>query len=149
MVEVVEKERFSYKKVRKYVRQMSPSEKQKIREMFNSVKNWEILDHVNDRIVEKGYCITTDDILNVMRKGKIVEYEQKYYMNTGKVSHLLVLNHVREKEDGSSDILNLVFDITDNKIVTVWINNADDLHDTLDMGIYNKGLKVGVSYWEN
>lgn len=149
MVEKVDKGKYSYKKVRKYVGQMKPEEKQKVRYLFKSVKSWEIVDHVNDRIIEKGYRITTDDILDVMRNGKIVEYEQKLYTNTNKFTELIVLNNVRKKENGSSDILHLVFDVTDKKIVTVWINNHDDLHDTLDMKIYNKGLKVGVNYWEN
>ena len=89
-VETVDSGYFSYKKVRKHVSQMSSKEKDKLREMFKKVKNWEIFSHVNDRIKEKGYTIYVDDVLDLMHKGNIVEYEQKYYLNTGKVSHLVV-----------------------------------------------------------
>lgn len=147
MVEQVDLGRFSYKKVRKHVSQLSLSEKEEIRKKFKKVKYWEIIDHVNERIVQKEYKITTDDILNVMRNGEIVEYEQKLYVVDGKMSELLVLTTVREDENGKSRLY-LVFDITDKKIVTVWINGYEDTHDTLDMGIYSKGLKVGENYWQ-
>src|SRR5699024_685880 len=102
---------------------------------------------VNERIVQKEYKITTDDILNVMRNGEIVEYEQKLYVVDGKMSELLVLTTVREDENGKNRLY-VVFDITDKKIVTVWINGYEDTHDTLDIGIYSKGLKVGENYWQ-
>lgn len=147
MVEQVDLGRFSYKKVRKHVSQLSLSEKEEIRKKFKKVKYWEIIDHVNERIVQKEYKITTDDILNVMRNGEIVEYEQKLYVVDGKMSELLVLTVVREDENGKNRLY-LVFDITDKKIVTLWINGYEDTHDTLDMGIYSKGLKVGENYWQ-
>lgn len=145
MVEKVELGRFSYKKVRKHVSQMSSNEKNTLRKMFKKVKHWEIIDHVNERIVQKQYKITTDDVLEVMTHGEIIEYEQKIYLEDNKLSELLVLSIVRERCD---DRLHLVFDITDNKIITLWINNLHDNHSTLDMGIYSKGLKVGENYWQ-
>lgn len=149
MVEIVDKlGYYSHKKVRKHVTQMSSSEKDLIRRRFKAVKNWEITDHVNDRIVEKNYSITTDDFLDLMKNGEIVEYEQKLFFNANKLSELVVLKHVRDR-GGIKDKLHLVFDLSDNRIVTVWINSYDDNHDTLDMGIYSKGLKVGESYWQN
>lgn len=147
MVENVDMGRFSYRKVRKHVSQMSSQEKKIIREMFKKVKHWEIVDHVNDRIEEKGYKVTTDDILNTMHHGEIVEYEQKLYIEDKTMTELLVLKFVRETEK-SKDKLYLVFDITAKKIITLWINNFEDTHDSLDMGIYSKGLKVGENYWQ-
>lgn len=145
MVEKVELGRFSYKKVRKHVSQMSLNEKNTLRKMFKKVKHWEIIEHVNERIVQKQYKITTDDVLEVMIHGEIVEYEQKIYLEDGKLSELLVLSSIRER---CNDRVHLVFDITDNKIITIWINNLHDNHSTLDMGIYSKGLKVGENYWQ-
>jgi len=113
--------------------------------MFKKVKHWEIIEHVNERIVQKQYKITTDDVLEVMIHGEIVEYEQKIYLEDGKLSELLVLSSIRER---CNDRVHLVFDITDNKIITIWINNLHDNHSTLDMGIYSKGLKVGENYWQ-
>ena len=147
-VQTVNSGYFSYKKVRKHVTQMSTNEKIKLREMFKKVKDWEIFSHVNDRIKEKGYTVYVDDILDLMHKGNIVEYEQKYYFNSGKVSHLVVLNIVREHEGKDKDRLHMVFDMTDKGIVTVWVNDYEDIHETLDMGIYSKGLKVGEDYWQ-
>lgn len=147
-VETVHSGYFSYKKVRKHVSQMSSKEKDKLREMFKKVKNWEIFSHVNDRIKEKGYTVYVDDVLDLMHKGNIVEYEQKYYFNSGKISHLVVLNIVREHEGKDKDRLHMVFDMTDKGIVTVWVNDYEDTHETLDMGIYSKGLKVGENYWQ-
>lgn len=140
---------FSYRKVRKHVSQMSVQEKNKAREMFKKVKTWRIFDHVNHRIREKEYSITVDDVLQIMHEGDIIEYEQKYYIETGNVSHLLLLQTIRERENGESDIMHMVFDMTDEGIVSVWLNHIDDRHYTLDMGIYSKGLKVGEVYWEN
>lgn len=145
MVEKVELGRFSYKKVRKHVSQMSLDEKNTLRKMFKKVKHWEIIEHVNERIVQKQYKITTDDVLEVMIHGEIVEYEQKIYLEDDKLSELLVLSSIRER---CNDRVHLVFDITDNKIITIWINNLHDNHSTLDMGIYSKGLKVGENYWQ-
>lgn len=138
--------RFSYKKVRKHSSQMSSEEKKKLRSMFSKVKNWEILDHVNNRIVEKNYKITVDDFIDIMKNGEIVEYEQKLYTESNKMAHLVVLRSVRDR-DGVHDRPHLVFDMTDGKIVTIWINNYSDNHNSLDMGIYSKGLKVGENYW--
>ena len=147
-VQTVNSGYFSYKKVRKHVSQMSSNEKIKLRKMFKEVKDWEIFSHVNNRIKEKGYTVYVDDVLDLMHKGNIVEYEQKYYFNSGKVSHLVVLNIVREHEGKDKDRLHMVFDMTDKGIVTVWINDYEDIHETLDMGIYSKGLKVGEEYWQ-
>lgn len=145
-MEEVQMGKFSYKKVRKHVSQMNGEEKKRLRNMFSKVGNWEILDHVNNRIVQKGYKITVDDFIDVMRNGEIVEYEQKLYTESKKISHLVVIRSIRNR-DGVRDRPHLVFDITDGKIVTMWINSYDDNHDTLDMGIYSKGLKVGENYW--
>lgn len=148
-IETVQKGYYSFKKVRKHVSQMSSSEKDKVREMFKKVKTWEIFQHVNERIRQKGYTVYVDDVMDLMQKGNIVEYEQKYYLNTGKISHLLVLNIVREHEGKDKDRLHMVFDMTDEGIVSVWVNDYEDTHETLDMGIYSKGLKVGEEYWQN
>lgn len=139
---------FSYKKVRKHVSQMSSNEKKKLREMFKKVKDWKIFTHVNERIREKGYTVYVDDVVDLMNKGSIVEYEQKYYFNTGKISHLVVLSIVRNHKDKDKDRLHMVFDMTDEGIITVWVNDYEDTHKTLDMGIYSKGLKVGEDYWQ-
>lgn len=140
---------YAYKKVRKHVSQMSVGEKEKVREMFKQVKTWEIFTHVNHRIREKGYSIKVDDVVQIINEGNIIEYEQKYYIHTKKVAHLLVLQTIRKHEDKEDDIMHMVFDMTSKGIVSVWLNDIDDRHHTLDMGIYSKGLKVGEVYWEN
>lgn len=139
---------YEYKKVRKHISQMKKEDKSKIREMFKKVDNWEIFDHVNDRIKEKNYRITVSDIVQIINKGSIIEYEQKYYVNTDKISELVVLQTIRKHGKKESDIMHMVFDMTSGGIVSVWINDIDDRHYTLDMGIYNKGLKVGENYWQ-
>lgn len=116
--------------------------------MFKKVKDWKIFTHVNERIREKGYTVYVDDVVDLMNKGSIVEYEQKYYFNTGKISHLVVLSIVRNHKDKDKDRLHMVFDMTDEGIITVWVNDYEDTHKTLDMGIYSKGLKVGEDYWQ-
>lgn len=134
---------------------MSVAEKNKLRKMFKKVKVWEIIDHVNDRIEQKQYKINTDDLLNVIKNGEIIEYEQKKYIKgifEGKISHMVVLQIVRDREGLNyqyKDKLNVVFDMTDGKIVTLWENNYHDNHDTLNLGIYSKGLKVGEVYWQD
>ena len=148
MVEHFDRGGFSYKKVRKHVSQMSSSEKKQVRKMFNDVKSYTITNHVNDRILEKGYKVTTDDIIDLMINGEIVEYEQKIVIASGELSHLLVLKNMRDN-DGEKDIMHLVFDMTNKLILTIWTNHHTDLHDTLDMGIYSKGLKVGENYWQS
>lgn len=147
MVQKVEMGMFSYKKVRKHVSQMNQFEKMSIRKKFNKVKNWTIINHVNDRILEKGYTITTEDILDIIKNGNILEYAQKYYTENKNITEILVLSGVRDFGD-HKDRLHLVFDITAEKIITLWINDYDDVHETLNMGIYSKGLKVGENYWQ-
>lgn len=139
---------YAYKKVRKHVSQMSSNEKDKIRDVFKVIKSWEVFDHVYDRIEEKGYTVTDDDFLRILTKGKIIEYEQKYYYNIKKLNHLVVLQSIRKRKGKPIDRMHMVFDITDRGVVSVWINELEDTHETLNLGIYSKGLKVGEKYWQ-
>lgn len=80
------------------------------------------------------------NILDRITKESIVEY------NNGKRhERRVVLADKRnpiEASDGSTMYLTVVIDIDDQYFVTLWVNDINDNHDTLNMNYYDKNLQI-------
>lgn len=125
---------------RKHWSQLSEQESERINTRLASIKEWEITSHTFDRLREKGINATVKDIVSVIGNASIIEYKIDYNARVNRNEERVVLRANDVVNDYYN--LNVVYSLTTNKVITVWINRIDDLHSTLDWSIYNSEMKV-------
>lgn len=129
---------------RKHVSQMSNVE---IEGLFKRLKNveasgkrWNVSGHTFSRIAEKGINATYEDIVSAIHNATMIEYKIDKGRFDNSVDERVVL---RSKEIVNKCYnLNVVYSLTNRKVITVWINHIKDRHSTLDWNIYNKDMTV-------
>lgn len=138
------KELSKYAGKRKHGTQLAKHEEQGLWDRLKSVKesDWKMIGHAIDRLNQKGIKATKRDIVSTIHNAKIVEY---------KIDHVKQFNEYHERVvlrsntfvNGSYN-LHAVYSLTNNRIVSVWMNHKDDLHKTLDWNLYDESMKVFV-----
>ena len=129
---------------RKHVSQMSDAEINGLFERLKSVeangKQWNISKHALDRISEKGINATYEDVVSSIHNSTIVEYkiDQAKFGNTPDERVVIRAKSIVNR----SYNLNVVYSLTNRKVITVWVNHIKDRHSTLDWSIYNKDMVV-------
>lgn len=129
---------------RKHVSQMTEKE---INGLFNRLKSveksgkrWSVSGHTFDRISQKGINATYEDVVSAIHNATLIEYKIDQAKFSDGVDERVVL---RSKEVvNKSYNLNVVYSLTNRKVITVWINHIKDKHATLNWDIYNKDMKV-------
>lgn len=125
---------------RKHVSQMKESESYTIWKRLKGVKKWEFSEHALDRLKEKGIKATYDDIISMIGNAELIEYKIDYNRSINRCDERVVLR--------SKSIINkrynihVVYNLSRESIVTVWMNHVRDRHHTLDWSIYDENLKV-------
>lgn len=125
---------------RKHSSQMTQEEIKSLYSRLRSVKKWELIGHVFDRIKEKGINVTYDDIASTVYHCDIIEYKIDYNARINRCEERVVARS-RAVTNGEYN-LNVVYNISCNKVVTVWLNHINDFHDTLRWELYSKDMKV-------
>ncbi len=127
---------------RKHASQMTDREKQIIWKKLKGVQlsAWKPTNHTLERLEEKGIEATIDDLKSTIYNSDIVEYRITYNKRTRQYDERVI---VRAKSIVNRCYnLNVVFSITNKKIVTTWINHINDFHTTLDWSIYSEDMQV-------
>lgn len=125
---------------RKHGSQLQQVEIDSIFKRLKSVDSWGMSTHALDRLVEKGIEATYDDIVSTIHNASLIEYKIDYLDRANRCDERVVLR--------SNAIVNrmynlhVVYSLVQNRIVTVWMNKVDDLHDTLKWEIYDENMKV-------
>lgn len=129
---------------RKFCSQMTFDEIKGIFKRLRGVKSsgqkWRMSDHALDRVTEKGIRADYHDIVSVIYNSCIVEYKIDRNKITGLPEERVVLQS--KAVVNRSYRLKVVFNITDNSIVTVWMNHLNDTHATLDWNLYDSEMPV-------
>ncbi|MFQ3543527.1 hypothetical protein Q7A53_05525 [Halobacillus rhizosphaerae] len=135
-----EKEMVRFEGQRKHLSQMQPKEIFGIYDRLKSVKHWRVSTHTFDRIKEKKIDATKKDLVSIIHNSRIVEYRIIRNRYTDVLEERVVLES--KPNVNRKYWIKVCYSLTENKIITTWMNDANDLHSTLDRGIYSKKMKV-------
>lgn len=138
---IIKRELAKYIGQRKHGSQLTKREEEGLWKRLKSIEEWEwrISDHALDRLESRGIKATKHDIITTIYNSKIVEYR---ITKNKKIEERVVLRSRSIVNDCYN--IHVVFSLTDKKIITVWMNHIEDLHETLNWSIYNKNMKVFV-----
>ena len=136
------------KEIRKHFTQMNEQEltivKNKIKSSVNEdVNSVNIVPHALDNLykrLRKGRDINT---YKVMLAQTLIDFSpiefKRIYNGVNLAEERSVLRGNR-LVNGESIVL--VYSITHRKIITVWINSLNDMHNTLDMNLYDANMAI-------
>lgn len=125
---------------RKHSSQLTQDEIDSLHKRLESVSNWGLTVHTLKRLREKGINATYDDIVSTIFNCEIFEYKIDYNKKSNRCQERVV---VRSKVLTNGEYnLNVVYNLSNSFIVTVWLNHIDDRHKTLDWSIYDESMKV-------
>lgn len=87
------------------------------------------------------------EICNVLKSGKYDIIEYNYVLgNNGRDNRVVVKSwdSYQVNVEGKDTECNMIFvlSVTNHKIITIWYNDINDNHDTLNMSRYDKNVKV-------
>lgn len=131
-----------YEGKRKHGSQLKPFETTGLWKRLKSVQEWEwtLSDHVFDRLIQKEIRATKQDIVSTVHNASIIEYRIIHSHFHNALDERVILRS-KAVVNGHYN-LNVVYSLTFNEIITVWINSIDDRHDTLKWEIYDENMKV-------
>lgn len=118
--------------MKKHVRQMTSREKQLLYSLVRSIKNWSFTDYAFKRVDER--LISKTDIIKAIKNGYLIEY---HYKNK---DHRVLMrgSHLIEHKF----VVCVVVSITKRKVITVYVNEHNDNHYTLDWSKYDKSIDI-------
>lgn len=125
---------------RKHSSFLSKEEENIIWDRLKSIKDWDFTRHALDRIEQKGIRATKEDIISVINNGSIVEYKIDYIERINRCEERVVLSSNAIVNDCYR--LKVVYSLSRQTVVTVWINHVNDFHATLDWTQYTRDMKV-------
>lgn len=125
---------------RKHHSHMTEQEKVGLFIRLKSIQKWGIVSHALQRLEEKGIEATYDDIISTIFNSEVIEY---------RIVHNPVIKGCDERVILRAKAivnrcynLNVVYSLTCEKVITVWINHIKDRHKTLDWSLYDPDMKV-------
>lgn len=126
---------------RKFYTQMDKLELDYLKEKINQVDEVTLTDHCKQRM--KEIDITTEHLYKILGHVKaynIIEYNEGKRPGDTRIV-IKDFNPIKCK-DGRFVNAYYCIDYTTKQLITIWVNLLGDTHDTLDMSIYNKDLKI-------
>lgn len=128
---------------KKHVSQMTKYEINLLREKLLSLKlsKTKISKHLIQKMESKDMTFTSKHFVSMMKDFNIIEFNR-----TRGQGRVLIRGNKSEKVMEKSIIVNanlcIVFNLTDNEIVTAYWNYSGDNHQSIDMNRYNEKLKI-------
>lgn len=125
---------------RKHSSQLTHQEEDLLHSRLRDVEDWEMSSHALDRLEGKGIRATYDDIVSTIFNCELIEYKIDYDARINRCDERVVVrgNALTNRFFN----LNVVYSLTKQRIVTVWLNHVNDRHATLDWSIYDENMKV-------
>lgn len=136
------------KEIRKHFTQMSQQELTIVENKINSSVNKDvstvnIIPHAFDNLYKRlreGRDINTYKVMLVQALLDFTPIEfKRIYNGVNLVEERSVLRGNRLVNEES---IVLVYSITKRKIITVWVNSLNDMHNTLDMNLYDSNMEI-------
>lgn len=126
--------------MKKHISQMTDSEietlSKAISRLLINVRGLRFGKHAVKRIIDRQ--IDGSRIFEAMKEYEIIEYNQKDF-GEGTMDNRVLLRG-RKLIDNSNFCV--VLSLSTRKVITVYLNNAKDRHNTLNINNYNEDLKI-------
>lgn len=128
---------------KKHREQMTQEEKvvlqNKVSHALKNIQNVHVSHHAIERFEQKaGYNLDKSLLIDSLLNSKPVEYKVVNH-SVGNNEERVVL---RSSKTSNNKEIVLVYSLTNNVIITFWLNSASDKHSTLDLSKYNKNLTI-------
>lgn len=117
---------------KKHITQMTDIEQQTLLHKLNKIKYFSFGYHANEKIYERN--INKKFIIKAIKNSELIEYHL-----ANQYSHRILL---RSKNNYNNQSMCIVVDLISKEIVTVYLNDYNDHHRTLDWSNYNKNLDI-------
>lgn len=125
---------------RKHRSQLTQQELDSLHGRLQDVTDWGISHHALDRLEKKNIHATYDDIISTIFNCAIIEYKIDYNKKMNRCEERVVVRGLALTNKFYN--LNVVYSLTNERVITVWLNHINDNHDTLDWSIYDESMKV-------
>lgn len=112
----------------------------KLKSVEENGERWRIRTHALDRMEQKGIKATYEDLVTTIHNAEIIEYKMDYSYDINRCDERVVLRANTIVNDYYN--LNVVYSLSEKRIITVWINDINDSHSTLDWSLYDENMKV-------
>lgn len=128
--------------MKKHILQMTQEEvkilKERIRKSIAFRRPLTLTEHCRERMLEKD--IAMYDLIMVLKYYDLVEYHVKEHEYFGDDERVVL----RGKKTYNGKNICISYSIVKKRVITAYINNIDDNHDTLDEKNYCESLKIGI-----
>ena len=126
---------------RKHFTQMTFDEVDYLTNMLNSLDHLDFTDYSYDRLekfgMSEGYFM---DMIHEFVHSMVIEYNTGKY---GKDKRVLVRDtRIVYSDEGEPLNVCFVVSIPKSTIITIYVNDANDHHDTINFNYYNEDLKI-------
>lgn len=135
-----EKEKLEQLGKRKHHSHMTKKEIEGLFRRLKSIQEWDILPHALERLEEKRIKATYEDLVSTIKNSEIIEYRILHNPIIRGCEERVVIRS--KKVINRKYNLHIVFSLTCQTIVTVWINRVNDRHETLRWELYDSKMKV-------
>jgi len=141
---------------RKYYTQMTEEETQSLKFRLLSRDKWKIGTHalkmIEERLQEKGNSVKfgKEFLRKPILNGRIIEYKVDLTVRADSPEPfydervLLKSMETVESDSGKQYTVNIVFSLSSNRVVTVWLNSVDFHHPDVDMSIYDENMYIPI-----
>ena len=126
---------------RKHFTQMTLKEIDHLTNILNSLDDLEFTDYSYDRLdklgVQEDYF---QDMIHNFTDDMVIEYNTGKH---GKDKRVLVRDtKIVHSDDGEPLNICFVVSVPNKKIITIYVNDANDHHDTINFNYYNEDLRI-------
>lgn len=128
--------------MKKHITQMTDSEietlQDKISEVLGSKRRLQFGKHAIERMLERN--VEGAEVMQAIRDVDIIEYHLREF-DDGRCDNRVLL---RSNLQVSGTNFCMVLSVDMCKVITIYLNNADDNHSTLNINNYDKSLAIAI-----
>ena len=134
--------------IRKHVSQMNRYEKGTLINRISKLDRYEcdmpdyVMNRIEERFLPNFIYLTKKEVRKILRNYSIVEYSVKHFDDLKDERVTLLANTIYTGKNDIKFKVYIVYSLTKNCLVTAFVNLASDNHESLDMSIYTKDLRI-------
>lgn len=124
---------------KKHVLQMTVQDITFLKRLVIDSKKFKDSPHAKTRSLQKNIPALEKHLQSLIesRKFEIIEYKEIQFKDNRFDIRVVIRGNLSLYKD-----VVYVLSLTNKNIVTVWVNNSKDKHETLDLSLYDENLKI-------